>query len=101
MTQPARQIAWTLPERSDPIRFLIRDRDNKFTGSFDGVFRSDGIRLIVPWTSLRPTRRACRSSQRPNREELVSSIVIASVDSTSTASLRERGVRTLQGQQID
>jgi transposase InsO family protein len=27
-------------------RFLIRDRDSKFTRAFDGVFRSEGIRLI-------------------------------------------------------
>jgi len=28
VTQQARQLAWTFPERADPIRFLIRDRDN-------------------------------------------------------------------------
>ena len=31
VTQQARQIAWTLRERSTPLRFLIRDRDSKFT----------------------------------------------------------------------
>src|SRR5438105_9588929 len=29
-----------------PIRFLIHDRDSKFTAGFDEVFRSDGIRAI-------------------------------------------------------
>jgi hypothetical protein len=29
LMQQARQIAWALPLRSDPTRFLIRDRDNK------------------------------------------------------------------------
>jgi len=28
VTRQARQLAWTFPERADPIRFLIRDRDN-------------------------------------------------------------------------
>ena len=29
--------------RPEPVRFLIRDRDQKFTDQFDDVFRSDGI----------------------------------------------------------
>ena len=44
--QQARQLSWTLAERSEPIRFLIRDRDNKFTDRFDDVFRSDGIEIV-------------------------------------------------------
>jgi putative transposase len=44
--QQARQLTWTLAERPEPVRFLIRDRDQKFTDSFDGVFRSDGIQII-------------------------------------------------------
>lgn len=46
VTQQARQLAWTLPERSLPARFLIRDRDSKFTRDFDAVFRSDGLKII-------------------------------------------------------
>jgi putative transposase len=44
--QQARQVSWTLAERSEPIRFLIRDRDQKFTEGFDNVFRSDGIGVV-------------------------------------------------------
>jgi putative transposase len=46
ITQQARQLAWTLPQRSTPARFLIRDRDGKFTRDFDTVFRSEGIEII-------------------------------------------------------
>jgi transposase InsO family protein len=46
VTQQARQLAWTLAERREPIRFLIRDRDQKFTESFDRVFHSDGIEIV-------------------------------------------------------
>jgi putative transposase len=42
--QQARNLSFTgLFER---IRFLIHDRDSKFTASFDEVFRSEGIRVI-------------------------------------------------------
>jgi len=44
--QQARQVTWTLVERAEPIRFLIRDRDQKFTDGFDEVFRSDGIEIV-------------------------------------------------------
>ncbi len=36
----------TFVERTEPIRFLIHDRDSKFTAPFDEVFRSEGIRTI-------------------------------------------------------
>jgi putative transposase len=46
VTQQARQLAWTSAERSTPLRFLIRDRDRKYTRDFDTVFRSEGIDII-------------------------------------------------------
>jgi transposase InsO family protein len=46
VTQQARQITWTLSTRPQPIRFLIRDRDRKFTDSFDAVFEAQGARII-------------------------------------------------------
>jgi transposase InsO family protein len=52
-SQPARErclgstsAAWTLQERRPPFRFLIRDRDSKFTRDFDAVFASEGIEII-------------------------------------------------------
>jgi transposase InsO family protein len=46
VTQQARQFAWTLAEGIDPPRFLIRDRDQKFTSGFDAVFRSAGLQVV-------------------------------------------------------
>jgi putative transposase len=46
VTQQARNLVMTLAEREQPVRFLVRDRDSKFTRSFDEVFRTDGIRVI-------------------------------------------------------
>ncbi len=44
--QQARQCAWSLCERTTPIRFLIHDRDSKFSRAFDDVFKSDGVEII-------------------------------------------------------
>jgi putative transposase len=46
VTQQARYVAWTLSERPDPVRFLIRDHDRKFTRSFDVVFEAQGTRIV-------------------------------------------------------
>jgi transposase InsO family protein len=46
IAQQARNFAWALPERASPLRFLIHDRDAKFTAAFDEVFRSEGIEVI-------------------------------------------------------
>ena len=46
VTQQARNLVMTLAEQEQPVRFLVRDRDSKFTRSFDEVFRSERIRVI-------------------------------------------------------
>jgi transposase InsO family protein len=46
VTQQARNLAFELQDRAAPPRFLIRDRDSKFSGPFDEVFRTEGIRVI-------------------------------------------------------
>jgi transposase InsO family protein len=45
-TQQARNMIERFIDRSEPIRFLIHDRDSKFTAAFDEVFRSEAIRII-------------------------------------------------------
>jgi putative transposase len=46
VTQQARQFAWTLQEEPARFRFLIRDRDSKFTRDFDAVFASVDIEIV-------------------------------------------------------
>jgi transposase InsO family protein len=42
----ARNLSIVLSEGSRAVKFLVRDRDTKFTASFDEVFRAEGIRVI-------------------------------------------------------
>jgi hypothetical protein len=44
LAQQARNL--NLADRLERTRFLIRDRDSKFSGAFDEVFRSEGITVI-------------------------------------------------------
>ncbi len=47
VTQQARNLALNRDDRPTAIRFLIRDRDTKFSTSFDKVVRSEGARVIL------------------------------------------------------
>jgi putative transposase len=44
VTQQSRNLAFT--RLFDRIRYLVHDRDSKFTAAFDEVFRSEGITVI-------------------------------------------------------
>ncbi len=46
VSQQARNLTMVLAERARPVRYLVRDRDAKFTANFDEVFRSQRIRII-------------------------------------------------------
>lgn len=46
VTQQARQALWKLDKQEMDIRFLIHDRDTKFSASFDTLFQSKSIHII-------------------------------------------------------
>jgi putative transposase len=46
VSQQARNVIEVLAESASRFRFLIHDRDAKFTAPFDEVFRSEGLKII-------------------------------------------------------
>ncbi|MHB1790757.1 MAG: integrase core domain-containing protein, partial [Acidimicrobiales bacterium] len=46
VTQQARNLSMDLADQANAVKFLIRDRDTKFTASFDAVFAGDGTRIV-------------------------------------------------------
>jgi hypothetical protein len=61
VAQAARNLAGDLAETSRPMKFLIRDRDAKFTATFDEVFSSEAVQVIkAPVRSPRANAHAER-----------------------------------------
>ena len=46
IVQQARNLCLSLDQRTESLRFLIHDRDCKFSGAFDEVFSTEGIEII-------------------------------------------------------
>jgi putative transposase len=74
--QQARNLALTLGEPFESIRFLIRDRGSNFTTSFDAVFLAAGTR-ILPTAAQAPRMNAiCERLVGTLRRELLDRVLI-------------------------
>jgi transposase InsO family protein len=47
VAQQARNLAMALQEEERTMKFLIHDRDTKFSGPFNEVFRSEGLKIVL------------------------------------------------------
>jgi transposase len=74
--QQACNLAFTLGERLEDIKFLIRDRGSNFTASFDAVFQAAGTRILR--TAVRAPRMnaICERLVDTLRRELLDRVLI-------------------------
>ncbi len=71
VVQQARNLTWKLQDGELVAKFLLRDRDSKFSAAFDEVVGSEGVRVIrLPYRSPRTKAYAlhCTSMGRSVRK---------------------------------
>jgi putative transposase len=74
--QQARNLALTLGERFEDIRFLIRDRGSNFTTSFDAVFQAVGARILRTAVQAPRMNAICERLVGTLRRELLDRVLI-------------------------
>jgi putative transposase len=74
VTQQARNLGLELVDEG--VRFLIRDRDGKYSGAFDEVFRSVGIRIVQTPVRAPPANAIAERFVRTVRAECLDWLLI-------------------------
>jgi transposase InsO family protein len=74
--QQARNLALTLDDRFEDIKFLIRDRGSNFTCSFDSVFEATGTRILRTAVQAPRMNATCERLVGTLRRELLDRVLI-------------------------
>jgi putative transposase len=76
VAQQARNPAMDLGAKIDTLRFVIRDRDSKYTLAFNGVFDAEGIQVITTPPRAPRANAICERVVGTLRRELLDRILI-------------------------
>jgi putative transposase len=74
--QAARNLMMDLGDRVTSIKFLLRDRDSRFTRAFDAVFAADNIRILTSPPRAPRANAICERMIGTLRRELLDRILI-------------------------
>ena len=74
--QQARNLAFSLGQRFEDTRFLIRDRGSNFTASFDAVFQVTGTRILVSAVQAPRMNAICERLAGTLRREVLDRVLI-------------------------
>jgi putative transposase len=74
--QQARNLALSLDERFEDIKFLIRDRGSNFARSFDAVFQATGTRVLRSAVQAPRMNATCERLVGTLRRELLDRVLI-------------------------
>jgi putative transposase len=74
--QQARNLALSLDERFEDIRFLIRDRGSNSTAPFDAVFQATGTRILRTAVQAPRVNAICERLVGTLRRELLDRVLL-------------------------
>ncbi|MBL1120190.1 transposase [Streptomyces sp. 110] len=74
--QQARNLTMTLGCRMDSLRFLLRDRDSKYTSAFDAVFQAHDMEILLSPPRAPKANAVCERAVGTLRREVLDRILI-------------------------
>jgi transposase InsO family protein len=74
--QAARNLVMDLADRIGTVKFLLRDRDCRFTTAFDAVFAAEGIRILRTPPQAPRANAICERMVGTLRRELLDRVLI-------------------------